>query len=51
MKRFQQCQDYEKTYKELTAGDTLKGLHKSKVQKQIFKEHVSNWILYDQRRL
>ena len=43
MKRFIQHQDYEKTYRELTVGDSLKSffLNKSKAQKRVFKEHVS----------
>ena len=43
MKKFIQHQDYEKTYRELTVGDSLKSffLNKSKAQKRVFKEHVS----------
>ncbi len=41
VERFTQCQDYEKTYRELTAGLKSFFLNKSSAQKQIFKEHVS----------
>ncbi len=42
IEKFKQCQDYEKTYKDLILGDCLKTffLTKSKAQKAVFKEHV-----------
>ena len=45
--KFKDELNYEKTYKELLAGDALRSflLNKSKQQKVIFKEHVSTQIL------
>ena len=42
--RFKEEQDYEKAYKELTSGDSLRTffLTKSKTQCWVFKEHVCN---------